>query len=59
MSGDRGRFKIDYIIVKKWFKNQVKDYRSCLAADIDSGHNLLLMKSNLKYKKLISKKNND
>jgi len=59
MPGDIGRYQIDYIMVKKRFRNQVKDCRSYPGADIDSDHNLLMMKSNLKFKKIVSRKIND
>ncbi|VVC30385.1 Endonuclease/exonuclease/phosphatase,Reverse transcriptase domain [Cinara cedri] len=59
MPGDINRYQIDYIMVKKRFRNQVKDCRSYPGADIDSDHNLLMMKSNLKFKKIVSRKNND
>ncbi|KAL4084163.1 hypothetical protein QTP88_027996 [Uroleucon formosanum] len=55
----RSRYQIDYIMVKKRFRNQVKDCRSYPGADIDSDHNLLMMKNNLKFKKIVSRKNND
>jgi hypothetical protein len=59
MPGDINRYQIDYIMVKKRFRNQVKDCRSYPGSDIDSDHNLLMMKSNLKFKKIVSRKNNN
>lgn len=47
MPGDISRYQIDYILDKKRFRKQVKDCRSYPGADIDSDHNLLMMKSNL------------
>jgi len=46
MPGDINIYQINYIMVKKRFRNQVKDCRSYPGADIDSDHNLLMMKSN-------------
>jgi len=51
--GDINRYQIDYIMVKKRFRNQVKDCRSYPGADIDSHINLLMIKSNLKFKKVV------
>jgi len=59
MPGDVGRYQIDYILVKKRFRNQVKESRSYPGADIDSDHNLLMMKSNLKFKKIVTRKFSD
>jgi endonuclease/exonuclease/phosphatase family metal-dependent hydrolase len=52
MPGDVGRYQIDFIMVRNRFKNQVKDSRSYPGADIDSDHNLVMMKCNLNFKKL-------
>lgn len=52
MPGDVGRYQIDFIMVKNRFKNQVNDSRSYPGADIDSDHNLVMMKCNLKLKKI-------
>ncbi|XP_025406587.1 craniofacial development protein 2-like [Sipha flava] len=52
MPGDVGRYQIDFIMVKNRFKNQVKDSRSYPGADIDSDHNLVMMKCNLNFKKI-------
>uniref|UniRef100_A0A8D8Z0H2 Craniofacial development protein 2 n=1 Tax=Cacopsylla melanoneura TaxID=428564 RepID=A0A8D8Z0H2_9HEMI len=53
--GDIRREQLDYIMVKKRFKNQVKNCRSHPGADIGSDHNLVMMHSELKYKKLTKK----
>lgn len=55
MPGDIGRFQIDFILVKKRFKNQVKNCKAYPGADADSDHNLVMMKCNLKYKTLKSR----
>lgn len=52
MPGDINRYQIDYILVRKRFKNQVKDCHSYPGADVDSDHNLVLAKCCLKFKKL-------
>ncbi|XP_025425707.1 craniofacial development protein 2-like [Sipha flava] len=52
MPGDVGRYQIDFIMVKNRFKNQVKDSQSYPGADIDSDHNLVMMKCNLNFKKI-------
>ena len=51
MPGDKRRFQIDYILVKQRFRNQTKDCKSYPGADIDSDHNLVMMKCHLKFKK--------
>lgn len=56
MPGDKGRYQIDYIMVRQRFRNQVRDCKTCPGADIDSDHNLLLMKSVCKFKRLEKKK---
>ena len=50
MPGNRGRFQIDYILVKQRFKNQLKDCKSYAGADISSDLNLMAMKCQLKFK---------
>ena len=50
MPGDIGRYQLDYILVRQRFRNQIKDCRSYAGADIDSDHNLVVMKANLKFK---------
>ena len=56
MPGDINRYQIDYIMVKNRFKNQVKESRSYPGADIDSDHNLVMMKCELKFKRIMGKK---
>jgi len=58
MTGDIGRYQIHHIMAKKRFRNQVKNCRSYAGANIDSNHNLVMMKGNLKFKKIVSRKNN-
>lgn len=50
--GDTGRYQIDYIMVRQRFRNQVLDCKTFPGADVDSDHNLLVMKCRLKLKKL-------
>lgn len=50
--GDRCRSQIDYILVRERFKNQMKDCRAYAAPDIDSDHNMVMMKCSLQFKKL-------
>ncbi|KAL4083803.1 hypothetical protein QTP88_029119 [Uroleucon formosanum] len=50
--GDTARYQIDYIITKQRFKNQIKQCKTYPGADIDSDHNLIIMETNLKYKKI-------
>ena len=52
MPGDIGRYQIDYILVKERFRNQVINSKSYPGADIASDHNLVVMNSRLKFKKL-------
>lgn len=42
-------------MVRERFKNQVKNSRSYPGADIGGDHNLVMMKCELKYKKLAKK----
>ncbi|XP_068085929.1 craniofacial development protein 2-like [Anabrus simplex] len=49
--GDPGRYQIKFIIIRQRFRNQVLDYK-IFPADVDSDHNLLVMKCHLKLKKL-------
>lgn len=44
-------------MTKQRFRNQIKQCKAYLGADINSDHNLLIMESELKYKN-IKKKNN-
>ena len=50
MSGDIGRYHIDYILVKQRFRNQVKDCRNYLRADVDSDQNPVIIECSLKFK---------
>jgi hypothetical protein len=56
MPGDRGRHQIDYVLVKQRFRNQVKNCKTYPGADIDSDHNMMLMKCNLKFKRMVKRK---
>src|SRR5436190_16121652 len=53
--GDIHRYQIDYIMVKERFRNQVKDCKTLPGADIDSDHNLIVMKCELKLKNVTKK----
>jgi len=57
MPGDINRYQLDYIMVKNRYKNQIKSSKSYPGADIDSDHNLVMIKSVLKFKKLERPKN--
>ena len=52
MQADRGRFQIDYILVKERFRNSVKDVRIIPSADIDSDHNLLVASISTRLKRI-------
>lgn len=52
MSGDIKRYQIDYIIVRKKFRNQVQRCKTNPGANVNSDHNLLMMKRNVVYKKI-------
>lgn len=52
MTEDIRRYQIDYIIVRKKVRNQVHRYKIYPSANINSDHNLLMMKYNVLYKKL-------
>jgi len=52
MLGDPGRYQIDFILVRNRFKNQVKSCKTYPSADINSDHNLVMMKRDLKFKKI-------
>jgi exonuclease III len=56
MPRDINRYQIDYIMVKNRFKKQVKESRSYPGEDINSDHNLVIMKCNLKFKRIKCKK---
>ena len=51
--GDVGRYQIDYIIVRQRFMNSVKNSLSFPAADADSDHNLVMIKCNVRFKRLM------
>ena len=53
--GNRGRYQIDYILTKQRFRNQILDCKTFPGADIDSDHNLVVMKCRLKLKKITRK----
>ncbi|XP_068084785.1 craniofacial development protein 2-like [Anabrus simplex] len=55
--GDAGRYQIDFIMIRQRFRNQVLDCKTFPGADVDSDHNLLVMKCHLKLKKLKKGKN--
>lgn len=55
--GDTKRFQIDYILIKKDFRKQVKSCHSHPGLSMDSDHNLVMAKCLLKYKKIINKPN--
>lgn len=42
--------------VKNRFRNQIKESRSYLGTDINNDHNLVMMKCNLKFKRIMGKK---
>jgi endonuclease/exonuclease/phosphatase family metal-dependent hydrolase len=50
--GDTGRFQLDYILVRQRFRNSVKNSRSYPGADADSDHNLVMMTSELRLKRM-------
>ena len=52
LPGDICRVQNDFILVKQRFRNQVHDSKCFPGADIDSDHNLLVMKCVLKLKRL-------
>ena len=56
MPGDIGRYQIDYIIVKNRYRNQVKSCKTYPGADVDSDHNMIMMKCCIKMKKLQKRK---
>jgi endonuclease/exonuclease/phosphatase family metal-dependent hydrolase len=49
--GDTGRYQLDYILVRQRYRNSVKNARSYPGADIDSDHNLVMMKVVVSLKK--------
>src|SRR6476619_3677058 len=50
--GNLGRYQIDYILVRQWYRNSVKSSWSYPGADVDSDHNLVAMRLKLKLKKI-------
>jgi endonuclease/exonuclease/phosphatase family metal-dependent hydrolase len=52
-TGDRNRYKLDYVLVKQIFRNSVKDVQTLPGADIDSDHNLLIATICTSLKKII------
>lgn len=51
-----GRHQIDYIMVKKGFRNLVKSSTSYPGVNINSDHNIVVIKYNLKFKRIAEKK---
>lgn len=52
------RYQIDFILVRKRYRNQVKLSKSFPGTDIDSDYNLVIMESNLSLKKAANKQIN-
>ena len=52
MPGDIGRYQIDYIMVRQRYRNSVKSSWSYPGADVNSDHNLVAMRINIKLKKV-------
>jgi hypothetical protein len=50
--GDSGRYQIDYILVKRRYRNQIKSNHSYPGPDVDSDHNLVIAKCNINFRKL-------
>ena len=50
--GDLRRMQLDYIMVKKRYRNSVKNSHAFPGADVDSDHNLVTMKVRLTLKRL-------
>ncbi|VVC38380.1 Endonuclease/exonuclease/phosphatase [Cinara cedri] len=51
MPEEGNRYQLDYILVKKRYRNQVKQSKSYPGADINSDHNLVIMETRLSLKK--------
>jgi hypothetical protein len=51
--GDTGRYQLDYILIKHRYRNSVKNSRAYPGADVDSDHNLVMAKIELKLKKIV------
>jgi hypothetical protein len=54
--GDTGRYQLDYILIKHRYRNGVEDSRAYPEADVDSDHNLVMAKIDLKLKKIVRRK---
>ena len=52
-TGDRSRHQLDYIHVLHRFRNSVKYMQTLPRADIDSDHNILVVKISTRLKKII------
>src|SRR5207244_430263 len=52
MPGDIGRYQIDYIMVRQRYWNSVKSSWSYPGADVNSDHNFVAMRVNVKLKKV-------
>ena len=50
------RTQIDYILVNKSWKQCVNNARTCLSADCDSDHNLVILKMQLRFRRRRSQK---
>ena len=50
------RFQIDYILVKKRYRNSILDARTYPGADVNSDHNLVAAKIRIKLKKIFTAK---
>ena len=54
--GDLHRNQIDYIMVRRRYRNSIKDCRTYQGADINSDHSLLVSKMNFRLKKIKKRK---
>ena len=52
-AGDRSRRQLDCVLVKYLFRKSVKDVHTLPVADIDSDHNILVVKICTSFKKII------
>ena len=52
MPGDVRRYQLDYILVRQRYRNSVKNCHACPGADVNSDHNLVRMKVQLRFKKI-------
>src|SRR3990170_4212832 len=50
--GDTGRYQIDYIMVKQRYRNSLKSSWSYPGADVDSDHNLVAMRVQVRLKRI-------